>query len=113
MDKKKLLKLLEALEADGMRLVVKEFNENILFPEFKSYRIGTTLIELVSTKDKKKYKKKCKQLAREAIESNEEDYDNNIKFLEKLYVKEKKQEDNFTDKFYNSRVRRKGKKKRG
>ncbi len=68
MDKKKLLKLLEVVEIDGMKLIIKEFNENILFPDYKSYRIGTTLIELVKSKD---VKKRSKALMDEVIELNE------------------------------------------
>lgn len=107
MDKKMLVKALQALEVNGMRLIIKEFNENILFPDYKSYRIGTALIELVKKKDTKK---KSKALMEEVMELNEIDYKNNLSKLKKRFKKESKQSDKFEEEYVSGKSK---KKKRG
>ncbi len=98
MTKDKLFKLLEGLKANGLGLVIKDFSENIIFTgSFKSYRIGTTLVEVADLNDKKKLKKKSRRMAKEVMELNEIDYNDNIKILKKRFRKEKKELDKYSD----------------
>lgn len=98
MNNKKLFKLLEGLKENGLGLIVKEFNENIIFTGvFKSYRLGTSLVEVVDLNDKKKLRKKSKQLAKEVIALTKADCEDNLDALKKRFRKEKKDLDKFTD----------------
>lgn len=95
MDNKSLLKFLDGLEGNNVKLVIKEHNMNIVFPDYKSYRIGTTLCQIISTKNKKAFKKKCKKLMKEAIDSTCQDYVDFLSEFSKQYKKEKKNKEKF------------------
>lgn len=95
MNIKSLLKFIDGLEENNVKLVVKEHNMNVVFPDYKSYRIGTTLCQLISTKNKKAYKKKCKKLMKEAIDSTHQDYVDFLSEFNKQYKKEMKNKEKF------------------
>jgi len=85
---KKLIQLLKGLESEGFQLVTKEHNMNIVFPDYKSHRIGTTITELVSIKNKKKFKKKCREMMKQAIDETYSDYKQFLAELQRHFKKE-------------------------